>query len=487
MESMKQANINALRVWGGGLFEFDNFYEMADRYGILLWHDHMFACNVYPIDEDFLNSVRAEVASNVMRLRHHPSILAWAGNNENEAAIVEKWAMWQVENYTQEQQIYDYKILTINTTKPIIDSLDPSRPFLSSSPSNGIETDSNGGVSKFDPNNQFYGDVHFYNEDKNLWKVYTFPIPRCATEFGVQSVPLTNTMTRWVNSSEWTYGSKRMVMRQHHPGGLMNNLNMVFSHFEIPYECDGYNSSTLYNCSFVQTSKDFLNDFAYLSQIHQAIAMQTESEHYRRYRSFIDPDGRGNTMCALYWQLNDIWAAPTWSSIDFDQNWKVLHYYVRRFFAPIIVSLYFDEKNQLNVYVVNDFMNNSNINYSLKLDILTWKNGFTPIYSITKTINVINMGSVKVDGIQDDLNSKNITLNDNDEFVIQAILYDSSNQPQSPLAILLPNKMKQISNTDYGDATISNVTKIDNKTYKVTLSATKIVPVLCIARIIAVH
>uniref|UniRef100_A0A914CHL9 Beta-mannosidase n=1 Tax=Acrobeloides nanus TaxID=290746 RepID=A0A914CHL9_9BILA len=109
--------------------------------------------------------------------------------------------------------------------------------------------------------------------------------------------------------------------------------------------------------------------------------MQTESEHYRRYRSFIDPDGR-------------------------------------------------------------------------------------------------DMGSVRVNGIQDDLNSKNITLNDNDEFVIQAILYDSSNQPQSPLAILLPNKMKQISNTDYGDATISNVTKIDDKTYNVTLSATKIVPVL---------
>jgi beta-mannosidase len=82
-----------------------------------------------------------------------------------------------------------------------------------------------------------------------------------------------------------------------------------------------------------------MNDYAYLSQIHQAIAMQTESEHYRRYRSFINPDGRGGTMCALYWQLNDIWAAPTWASIDFDLNWKVLHYYVRRFFAPVIVSV----------------------------------------------------------------------------------------------------------------------------------------------------
>lgn len=93
------------------------------------------------------------------------------------------------------------------------------------------------------------------------------------------------------------------------------------------------------NCSYVNSSLEFMNDFAYLSQVFQAIGMQAESEHYRRYRSTVLPDGRGGTMCALYWQLNDVWAAPTWSSIDSDLNWKVLQYYAKRFFALVIVSL----------------------------------------------------------------------------------------------------------------------------------------------------
>ena len=93
------------------------------------------------------------------------------------------------------------------------------------------------------------------------------------------------------------------------------------------------------DCSYVQNSTVFMTEYAYLTQVFQAIAMQTESEHYRRHRDYLDSNGTGQTMCALYWQLNDVWAAPTWASIDYDLNWKVLHYYVKRFFAPIIVSM----------------------------------------------------------------------------------------------------------------------------------------------------
>jgi beta-mannosidase len=126
----------------------------------------------------------------------------------------------------------DYKKLYVDTIKPIVQALDISRPFLTSSPSCGILTDQLGGVS-VNPQDEYYGDVHYYVENKNLWKVSTFPIPRCATEFGTQSTPLTTTMTHWVDPKEWTYGGERMMMRQHHEGGLITNLNMTYSHFEV--------------------------------------------------------------------------------------------------------------------------------------------------------------------------------------------------------------------------------------------------------------
>ena len=186
LDSAKEANMNALRVWGGGIFEPDYFYEKADETGILLWHDMLFACALYPVDQDFLSNVHEETVVQVRRLRYHPSILTWAGNNENELAIMSGW--WYVPNYPSSDVIKDYRTLYKDTIGPVVSALDPSRPYLLSSPSNGVHSEAAGGVDQ-SPNSETYGDVHFYNEFINLWKDSSYLIPRCATEFGVQSFP----------------------------------------------------------------------------------------------------------------------------------------------------------------------------------------------------------------------------------------------------------------------------------------------------------
>uniref|UniRef100_A0AC34QZ72 Glycoside hydrolase family 2 catalytic domain-containing protein n=1 Tax=Panagrolaimus sp. JU765 TaxID=591449 RepID=A0AC34QZ72_9BILA len=179
--------MNILRVWGGGTYESDICYEWADEKGILIWQDMMFACALYPVDEDFLNNVKKEINHQIRRLRHHPSVLVWTGNNENHVAIKSNW--WQSANYSTETMIDDYLKLYKETIGSIVKELDPSRPYLLSSPSNGAVTEQYGGMDD-NPNSEFYGDVHFYSETKNLWKDFSYMIPRCATEYGVQSLPL---------------------------------------------------------------------------------------------------------------------------------------------------------------------------------------------------------------------------------------------------------------------------------------------------------
>jgi len=139
MMSAKNANMNVLRVWGGGIYEKSEFYELADKLGIMIWQDFMFACSMYPTNYDFLQNVRSEVNYQMNRLKSHPSIFIWSANNENEAALSTNWY-----NTSSDTEIYekDYRSLYIDVIKEVVESHDPeiSRPFLSSSPTNGLET-----------------------------------------------------------------------------------------------------------------------------------------------------------------------------------------------------------------------------------------------------------------------------------------------------------------------------------------------------------
>uniref|UniRef100_A0A6G1SGI4 beta-mannosidase n=1 Tax=Aceria tosichella TaxID=561515 RepID=A0A6G1SGI4_9ACAR len=323
LQSAKDANMNMLRVWGGGIYESDEFYRMADELGIMIWHDFMFACALYPVDDNFLASVRLEIEQQVQRLQYHPSIVLWAGNNENEMAIAGPW--WpEVIVWNKKMRENYYKLYT-ETIRPIVQVLDPTRPYVESSPSNGLMSETQPNTISRHPNDNKYGDVHHYDYlmDSFDWTVY--PSTRFASEYGFQSYPSFNALTSISLPSDWKYPlTSNILHRQHRLTGETEMKLQIKVHFN----------------EIKSGGVDKFKSFIYLSQLTQAIAIKTETEFYRRNR-FIDPDTKlGKTMGALYWQLNDVWQAPTWSSIEYGGKWKMLHYFARRFFFPIQVMPY---------------------------------------------------------------------------------------------------------------------------------------------------
>ncbi|XP_068243151.1 beta-mannosidase isoform X2 [Palaemon carinicauda] len=337
MELLKAAQIthqNCIRVWGGGIYETDAFYEIADELGLLIWQDFMFACSMYPVDQPFLDNVAEEVRTQVRRLHHHPSILLWAANNENEAALRGNWygTASDFEKYKA-----DYKKLYVETIRNVTQSLDATRAFVVSSPNNGIESEEEDHVAKH-PYSNIYGDVHYYNYLSDAWNWKIYPPTRFASEYGFQSWPSFRSMKNVTSEEDWSRTSPLTYHRQHHPGGQEELVLEIGLHMHLPPD-DG-------------TEKSY-RDYLYLSQVHQAMAIKTESEFYRRGMSAINSKGEGYISGALYWQTNDIWQGASWASIEYGGRWKMLHYYVKKFFSPVLISLYMDG-DDIEVSVIND-------------------------------------------------------------------------------------------------------------------------------------
>ncbi|KAA0202062.1 hypothetical protein HAZT_HAZT000623 [Hyalella azteca] len=308
------ANQNIIRVWGGGVYEANAFYETADKLGLLVWQDLMFACSMYPVSSDFLSSVRQEVRTQVLRLAHHASLALWASNNENEAALRGDW-YGTAANFGLYQK--DYVTLYVDTARTVTQELDPSRVFVVSSPSNGLRSEQEGYVAQ-NPYSNNFGDVHFYNYLKNGWDWRIYPASRMVSEYGYQSWPSFRTMATVTNASDWTISSDQMSYRQHHPFGN-TELNMqIRTHLEFP---DSGNPLVDYK------------HYLYLTQVHQAMAMRVQTETYRRRRSTLLEGGEGLTK--------------------YGGRWKMLHYYSKNFFSPILVSPYIDG-TQIHVWVIND-------------------------------------------------------------------------------------------------------------------------------------
>ncbi|XP_027947014.1 beta-mannosidase isoform X3 [Eumetopias jubatus] len=277
LQSAVDANMNTLRVWGGGIYEQDEFYRLCDELGIMVWQDFMFACALYPTDREFMNSVRAEVAHQIRRLKYHPSIIAWSGNNENEAALMMNW--YNIPASELHTYIKDYVILYV----------------------------------------------------KNIRKIV----------LAVSS------------EEDWSYNSKFSLHRQHHADGNNEMLLQIGFHFKLPESTDP-----------LQTFKDTI----YLTQVMQAQCVKIETEFYRRSRSEI-VDGQGYTMGALYWQLNDIWQAPSWASLEYGGKWKMLHYFARHFFAPLL-PVGFEDQDVFFIYGVSDLR--SDCKAKLTVRVHTW-------------------------------------------------------------------------------------------------------------------
>uniref|UniRef100_A0A452RRT3 Beta-mannosidase n=1 Tax=Ursus americanus TaxID=9643 RepID=A0A452RRT3_URSAM len=296
LQSAVDANMNTLRVWGGGIYEQEEFYRLCDELGIMVWQDFMFACALYPTDRDFMNSVRAEVAHQVRRLKYHPSIIVWGGNNENEAALMMNW--YNIPPRELHTYIKDYVVLYVKNIRKIVLAEDKTRPFIISSPTNGAESIKEGWLS-LNPYDNNFGDVHFYDYISDCWNWKVFPKARFVSEYGYQSWPSFSTLEKVSSQEDWSYNSKFSLHRQHHANGNNEMLHQIGFHFKFPESTDP-----------LQTFKDTI----YLTQVMQAQCVKTETEFYRRSRSEI-VDGQGYTMGALYWQLNDIWQAPSWASL----------------------------------------------------------------------------------------------------------------------------------------------------------------------------
>ncbi|RWS18453.1 Beta-mannosidase-like protein, partial [Leptotrombidium deliense] len=224
----------------------------------------------------------------------------------------------------------DYIKLYIDTIRPIVMHEDSSRVFLSSSPSNGLETEKEGWISSY-PQNPKYGDVHFYTYSGNTWDWTLYPSAKFVSEYGFQSFPSIQTMSKAFALSEITYPlNEKVSKRQHSPNGFAVDA-MIKTHFHLP----------------AAGGMQRYHEFAFLSQAVQAMSIKTETEFYRRNRN-LTSSGLGLTMGALYWQLNDVWQAPSWSSIEYPLKWKMLHYYVKNMFQPVLVSSFLENNEQLS-------------------------------------------------------------------------------------------------------------------------------------------
>ena len=301
IRSAADANMNTLRVWGGGYYEEETFYDLCDEYGILVWQDFMFSCSLHPADDDFLDTVEAEVRYQVRRLANHPSIALWCANNENEEAAQN----WFVEHDHHDDHLDDYAALYEETVGPTCREEDPSRTYWPGSPSSGPD--------ELEPYVFEKGDIHYWDvwHQGQPFEDYLTTTPRFVSEFGYQSFPSTDSLRTVLDEADFNPTSPMMEHHQRNPGGNTTILRRMADYFRIPFD---------------------FSDFVYLSQLLQAEAMSTAIEHWRRRKP--------TTMGALYWQLNDLWPVASWSSIEYDGKWKAQQYAARRQFAPVLVSFH---------------------------------------------------------------------------------------------------------------------------------------------------
>ena len=314
LKSAVRCNYNTIRVWGGGYYPSDTFYELCDEYGLIVWQDLMFACNIYELTEDFRKSVEAEVYDNISRIRHHACLGLICGNNELELA----WTEWDEVKYHSEALRQDYYRLFEEIIPGMAEVLAPQTFYWKSSPSSG------GGFNE--PASENFGDAHCWDVWHGLkpFSTYAEHNIRFVSEFGFQSFPSVKTINTFTRSEDRNIFSRVMESHQKNDGANGRILNYMADNFLFP--------------------KDF-ESIVYLSQIQQALAIKTGVQHFRRNREV--------TMGTLYWQFNDNWPGASWSGIDYFGRWKPLQYFAKNFYANIAGSIVRDDKT-MSVYIQNE-------------------------------------------------------------------------------------------------------------------------------------
>lgn len=316
LRSAAAANMNMIRVWGGGQYEPDWFYGLCDEFGLLVWQDFMFACHLYPSDDAFLVEIAAEAREQVGRLQHHACLALWCGDNELLGAL--NW--FEESRKNRDRYLVGYDRLN-RTLEQAVRTVDPEANWWPSSPSPGPMSF---GDAWHDDSS---GDMHFWSvwHEGRDFEHYRDVKPRFCSEFGFQSYPSLEAIRSFAGEDDMNIASQVMESHQKNKGGNARIAETMFRYFRFP-------------SSFA--------DFVYLSQVQQGVAIRTAVEAWRSLKP--------HCMGALYWQLNDTWPVASWSSLDYGGGWKALHYMARRFFAPVAVFIVPDRGGRLVVHAVND-------------------------------------------------------------------------------------------------------------------------------------
>ncbi|HCF82060.1 MAG: glycoside hydrolase family 2 protein [Petrimonas sp.] len=426
-DNIEAANMNFVRVWGGGIYENEEFYRQADKRGILVWQDFIFGCVPYPSDDRFLANVKDEVIYNLKRLRNRASLAFWCGNNEVEEGL-QHWGwdkQYPADIYNVWLEGYDK---TFRELIPgLVNEFDGTRSYIHGSP-----YDSNWG----NPETFASSDVH----DWGLWYGHlpfegmAGRLPRFASEFGFQSFPEMKTIRSFSPENEWSLESE--VMKVHQKASTGNSL--IKKYMDMYYH----------------EPRNF-EDFVYIGLVMQGNGMEESVEAMRR--------GRPYCMGALYWQINDDWPVVSWSSIDYYGNWKAQHYRMRDVLAPLALGVEFKD-NQLNYYTLSDFLIDRN--------------------GLQLTVQVVDFNKGVVKQFKEKVNAKANSSNVVKTFNVEELLSEADKSNRMIRAWLTDSKGKKLSVKDHffywpnklnlPQTTVQTSVKYADGKYTVTLTSKKL-------------
>ncbi|NTV53479.1 MAG: glycoside hydrolase family 2 protein, partial [Candidatus Firestonebacteria bacterium] len=350
LQSACAAHFNLLRVWGGGVYESDEFYDLCDEYGLLVWQDFMFACALYPGDDRFLHEVKAEARGQVRRLAAHACLALWCGNNENEQALL--GAFWNHPEHRDEYQ-RAYQHLYHQLLPQVLHEEDPERPYWPSSPSNGMNLWG-------EPNDFARGDAHAWDvwshghDFTQVWQMH----PRFVSEFGYQSAPSMASLEKVLPPEALDF----------HGGLFGRRQRCGFGHRTLEKQM----------AVWFPSPRDFA-ETVYYTQVLQALSLKYAIEHWRRMRP--------ECMGIVYWQLNDIWPGMSWSSLEFDGSWKLPHHELVNLFAPVLVCAG-EAYGRLEIWVSNHRL--ENVSGDLTVRLWSWSGERLREFSLPVTVPAQN-------------------------------------------------------------------------------------------------
>lgn len=362
------ANMNMLRVWGGGIYEYDKFYDLCDQNGMLVWQDFMFACTMYPGDDAFLANVKQEAIDNVIRLRNHPSIALWCGNNEINTAWQHYsdggWGWKNQYSLKQQEEIQNAYLAVFQEIIPnVIKKYTDGDDYWPSSPQAGYEPEKHAGYESTSGDMHYWGVWHGKHHFEDFYKYKA----RFMSEYGFQSFPDIETVKKYALPKDFNIESEVMASHQRSGIGNLRIKEYMSWDYNIP--------------------KDF-NDFLYMSQVLQAQGIKIAIEAHRSDMPYC--------MGTMYWQLNDCWPVASWSSTDYYHKWKALHYIVKKAYQPILLVIK-QVENKVVVHGVSDLLKdttgelklmlidfNGEVIISISEQIVIKKNTSTKIFEIDK-------------------------------------------------------------------------------------------------------